>query len=75
MLFNEVLHFELLLRLLGQSAQLATDFEQAHDFAYVVSLVVVVTVLLRDHKGECFLDPLDPYPEVKEGHVKVEKLL
>ena len=50
MLLNKILNHKLLLSLLGQPPQLSTDFKQAYDLAYMVALVVVVAVLLRDYE-------------------------
>ena len=75
MLLDEILNDERFLALIGEPAKLATDLEQAHYFADVVSLVMIVAILFRDDEGEGLIDALNTDSEVQERHVEVEELL
>ena len=74
-LFDEVLNYERLLAFLLEFAELSTDFEQTHNFADVISFIVVVSVFFRNDERHCFFDALNTDSEVQEGHIQVEKLL
>ena len=75
MLLDKVFDHERLLDLLAYLSELATDFEQSHDFADMISLIVIVPILFCDDERESLIYTLYADPEVQEGHVEVEKLL
>lgn len=56
-----------------QTAEVPAELEQAHDFAYVISFVVVVTIFGRYNEREGLVDTLDAHSEVQERHVQVEE--
>ena len=79
MVFDDILYDQpplvVLLLLNLERFQLPGQFQQVHDFADVIPLVVVVLVLFRDYKRKRLVIALHAKPEIQERQVEIEQYL